>query len=75
MQTFQQVIYSRYDKPGDEAKGKIVASKFQSELSVVGKKVPVGVYRLMSVVGVAGKPEPRKSDTVRSIKKKKVKRS
>jgi len=70
MQNFAKVIYSRYNDPEDENKGKIVASKFQSELSVKGKKVRVGVYRLMSVVDVAGMPEPKKSDTEAPAKKK-----
>jgi len=73
MQNFAKVIYSRYDKPEDENKGKIIAGKFQSELGVKGKSTRVGVYRLMSVVDVAGMPEPKKSDTEKTAKKKKKK--
>lgn len=70
MENFTQVVYSRYDKPEDEKKGKIVCSKFASELGVIGKKVRVGVYRLMSAVDVAGLPEPKKSDTEKKAKPK-----
>jgi len=70
MQSFEKVIYSRYDKPEDEKRGKIVAGKFQSELGKVAEKIRVGVYRLMSVVDVAGLPEPKKSDTEKTSKKK-----
>lgn len=69
MQSFVKVIYSRYVKPEDDMRGKIVASKFQSEIGVIGEKVRVGVYRLMSVIDVAGLPEPKKSDSEKPSKK------
>lgn len=69
MQTFEKVIYSRYDKPEDEKKGKIIAGKFQLELGKVGEKVRVGVYRLMSIVDVAGLPEPDKKEPKKPSKK------
>lgn len=63
MHGFPTVIYIRQDGDGESKKSGLTASKFTSELMKPGKKIKAGVYRLMSVVDVAGKPEPKKKDT------------
>jgi len=67
---FNDVIYSRPDKPDNTKSSKLVASQHASELGKIGEKIKVGVYRLSSVTDVAGLPEPKKSDTEKSTKKK-----
>lgn len=73
MQGFPNVVYVRQDGDGKSKKSPITVAKFSSELMKTGKRIKAGVYRLTNVIDVAGKPEPTRSDTVRSIKKKKAK--
>lgn len=73
MHGFPTVIYVRQDGDGESKKSGITASKFQSELMKTGEKIKAGVYRLQSVVDIAGKPEPKKSDTENGAKAKKKK--
>ncbi len=71
MPQYPQVVFVRMDEGKDSKNPKLVAAKFQSEVGKIGEKIKVGVYRLTSMVDVAGIPAAKKVTEKTIIKKKK----